>query len=527
MPSGLQHRAVLRNPAVLINTASVSRNLRNDVLDRNITLRYNQTAKDANISEERGIKMFNKSIIKKAAAIAAVILAVTAFPFNIAKADTQTSGSTVSQTTSEYKEIRTASELVEAAKSASGNYKLMTDIDMTGVEWTPWDFSGTFDGNGHSNLSVKTVSKKTMKTYDGNRKEYETYGAGFFGVLTGAKVTGLNIYGARIEISTTEPCFAAPIAGLADDSDISDCIIKDTYVSLTDSAKMWGTGGIAGFGSGNLDNITTDVTLVCVDTDAAVRDEQFMGGAYAAGFLNIRNCSITIDGYDSDHGYVHDGGLVGMYMVYPLELSKTYQGEVLNNKVKGMITFFEDNTDRRAYCQANMGEVMNWTYAYSGFTSDFKRNETYDYSVTLLPEMCSNPSYTDVVTEATASDFGHTTHTCKTCGYTYSDTYTIHEHKVDNYSVVKEAASTDKKDGIEAGTCSLCNQTVYREYAANVVTDDITQAADNKVSDAKGINESTAVFVVIIAVIVVVIIITVVMMVQNNKRKRRHNRRRR
>ena len=388
--------------------------------------------------------MFNKSYIKKAAAIAAVILAATALPVNMANADTQTTestvtgstvtGSTANQTASEYTEIRTASELVEAAKTATGNYKLMTDIDMTGVEWTPWDFSGTFDGNGHSilNLSVKTVSKHTMMTYDGNRKEYETYGAGFFGVLTGAKVTGLDIYGARIEITTTEPCFAAPIAGLADDSDISDCIIKDTYVSLTDSAKMWGTGGIAGFGSGNLDNITTDVTLVCVDTDAAVRDEQFMGGAYAAGFLNIRNCSITIDGYDSDHGYVHDGGLVGMYMVYPLELSKTYQGEVLNNKVKGMITFFEDNTDRRAYCQANMGEVMNWTYAYSGFTSDFKRNETYDYSVTLLPEMCSNPSYTDTVTEATAADFGYTTHTCSTCGYTYSDKYTIHEHNVGN-----------------------------------------------------------------------------------------------
>ena len=369
-----------------------------------------------------------------------------------------------------------------------------------------------------------------MMTYDGNRKEYETYGAGFFGVLKDSKVTGLNIYGARVEVTSTEPCFAAPVAGLADNSDISDCMIKDTYVSLTDSAKMWGTGGIAGFGSGNLDNITTDVTLVCVDTDAAVRDEQFMGGAYAAGFLNIRNCSITIDGYDSDHGYVHDGGLVGMYMVYPLELSKTYQGEVLNNKVKGMITFFEDNTDRRAYCQANMGEVMNWTYAYSGFTSDFKRNETYDYSVTLLPEMCSNPSYTDTVTEATAADFGYTTHTCSTCGYTYSDKYTIHEHKVDNYSVVKEATGTDKKDGIEAGTCSLCNQTVYREYAANVVTDDNTQTTDNKVSDVNGKKESNSIvviFVVIVVVIVAIIIITVVMMVQNNKRKRRHNRQRR
>lgn len=56
--------ACLGREIYIINTASVSRNLRNDVLDRNITLRYNQTAKDANISEERGIKMFNKSIIK-------------------------------------------------------------------------------------------------------------------------------------------------------------------------------------------------------------------------------------------------------------------------------------------------------------------------------------------------------------------------------------------------------------------------------------------------------------------------------
>ena len=111
--------------------------------------------------------MFNKSYIKKAAAIAAVILAATALPVNMANADTQTTGSTVTgstltgitanQAASEYTEIRTASELVEAAKTATGNYKLMTDVDMTGIEWTPWDFSGTFDGNGHSilNLSVR------------------------------------------------------------------------------------------------------------------------------------------------------------------------------------------------------------------------------------------------------------------------------------------------------------------------------------------------------------------------------------
>ena len=62
--------------------------------------------------------MFNKLYIKKAAAIAAVILAATALPVNMANADTQTTestvtgstvtGSTANQAASEYTEIRTA-----------------------------------------------------------------------------------------------------------------------------------------------------------------------------------------------------------------------------------------------------------------------------------------------------------------------------------------------------------------------------------------------------------------------------------
>jgi hypothetical protein len=347
--------------------------------------------------------MFNKLYIKKAAAIAAVILAATALPVNMANADTQTTestvtgstvtGSTANQATSEYTEIRTASELVEAAKTATGNYKLMTDVDMTGIEWTPWDFSGTFDGNGHSilNLSVKTVSKHTMMTYDGNRKEYETYGAGFFGVLKDSKVTGLNIYGARVEVTSTEPCFAAPVAGLADNSDISDCMIKDTYVSLTDSAKMWGTGGIAGFGSGNLDNITTDVTLVCVDTDAAVRDEQFMGGIYADGYINVSDCIVNIDGYISEHGYVHSGGITGLYILYPV--TGSYVADIAGNTINGKITFFEDNTDRRAYCKAVAGERMNLYSTSAANTDNFVRNEVYDYTVDLKPDNYVRKTY--------------------------------------------------------------------------------------------------------------------------------------
>lgn len=143
-------------------------------------------------------------------------------------------------------EIHTAAELVKASENQTGSYRLMADIDMTGIDWTPWDFSGKFDGNGYTilNLSVTKTNRRTMKTYDGNRKEYDTYGAGLFGILSNADVSGLNIKGARIEVATNNHCFAAPIAGLCNNSNISDCIISDSYVSLTDSAKMWGTGGI-------------------------------------------------------------------------------------------------------------------------------------------------------------------------------------------------------------------------------------------------------------------------------------------
>lgn len=415
-------------------------------------------------------------------------------------------------------EIRNAQELVQAATKNTGNIKLMTDIDMKGIEWTPWDFSGTFDGNGHSilNLSVKKTNSTTMLTFDGNRKQYDTYGAGFFGILKDATVTNVNFYGTNVEITTTEHCFAAPIAGLTENAKIKDCKIIDASVSLTDSAIMWGTGGIVGFGNGDLDNVETKVTLICVDTDAKVKDEQFMGGAYGAGFLNIRNCKIDIDGYDSDHGYVHDGGLSGMYMVYPASLVPDFEGEVLNNTVTGRITFFEDNTDRRAYCAPAMGEVMNWTYQYSGFKSDFERNETYDYTVTLKPDMCANPQYKTNVVAPNATQFGYTVNECSGCGYKFNSDYTIHEHQVGTKTPLNDGSN------LEMGVCSICNTNVY-EMAKPVEAEEAkTEAAssESNTKDTKSSNTWLVVCVVVVIVLIILLAVLRIMMVQKEKKRR-------
>lgn len=253
-------------------------------------------------------------------------------------------------------EIRTSKDLLEASKNSDGSYVLMADIDMSvfGADgWKPWNFNGTFDGNGHTlyNMDISTVTDVTEKAYDGNLKEYDTYYAGLFGITKNAVIKDLNIKGAYVNISENEDgnrnksILAAILAGYMDNTTITGCKVEG-YVSLKSTAAMWGTAGIAGFGNGNISGCEADVTLVCTDADknSADRDEQFMGGIYADGYINVSDCIVNIDGYISEHGYVHSGGITGLYILYPV--TGSYVADIAGNTINGKITFFEDNTDR-------------------------------------------------------------------------------------------------------------------------------------------------------------------------------------
>ena len=113
-----------------------------------------------------------------AAVILVILCIVQIVPDTSVKAET-------AENTGDITEIHTAAELVKASENQTGSYRLMADIDMTGIDWTPWDFSGKFDGNGYTilNLSVTKTNRRTMKTYDGNRKEYDTYFSAVIGFI--------------------------------------------------------------------------------------------------------------------------------------------------------------------------------------------------------------------------------------------------------------------------------------------------------------------------------------------------------
>ena len=175
-----------------------------------------------------------------------------------------------------------------------------------------------------------------------------------------------------------------------------------------------GIGGLVGFGGGTYTNCSADSTLVFSDESiASLRCEEFLGGILSCGNATLTGCTAAIDGYAACRGYAHNGGLVGMFYQY----DKTVDiGTISGCAVTGKITFFEDNADRRAYCEAFAGEFLTWTNI-TECTADFQRNEIFDYSAAVKPEKCAEPSYTDTVVTGNCDTFGYTEHTCAVCGY--------------------------------------------------------------------------------------------------------------
>ena len=352
--------------------------------------------------------------------------------------------------------IFTAQDLAAIADDPSGRYALADDIDLGGADWTPLAFSGTLDGRGHTlyNLRVRRPGEELRVTRDGNLKPYDTVFAGLFSVLEGAEVRDLHLKGVDVELETDEHCFAAALAGCLDHSSLVGCSVEGR-VAMSSSAVMVGVGGLAGYGCGALTDCRAEVELFYEDCCFDARCEQFMGGALACGIADIDGCSIAVQGYDSCHGYVHNGGIVGMWylcgMDYPL-------GSFTNNTVSGQISFFEDNPDRRAYCAPSRGEYLSGFRRFDGNEEAFTRNESFDYSVVLSAESCDEPLIDDELTPSGCESWGFTRHVCLGCGHSWTDSYTPPAHSPGEWETVTPARYGE--EGLERRRCTVCGQTL-------------------------------------------------------------------
>ena len=362
-----------------------------------------------------------------------------------------------------YTEIYTVEDLLRLPEDPEGKYRLMADLDMTDVSWPSPAFSGTFDGNGYSllNLSIMEPGEDRGEVLDGNQKKYDAVFAGFFSTLNRAEIRDLSLINLNMLVETDEPCMAGGLAGYAMDSTVTGCTVEGR-LELRAHEGMFGLAGILGYGVGQVDHCTSDVTLICVDTDPETTDEQFLGGVFGTGFVSVQNSEVYIDAYISEHGFVHSGGVGGMLLQYPIGMGR--ESLLQDNWVGGKITFFEDSPSRRAYCKAIVGELlktMNFNYYIkNNTTDDFQSEETKDFDVELRPETCENPEYSEKVVPSSCKEFGYTEYTCKSCGYFYRDHYTLHSHTVTSWQVVK--AATTAEEGESEGYCDNCGALVTR-----------------------------------------------------------------
>lgn len=363
----------------------------------------------------RNVKKSGSAALCFAVFMMICLLFVAIVPFPVKAEDEITAAADTSAV-----EIWTYKDLLKVAENPSGSYKLMADIDLKGRVWAPVDFSGSFDGDGHAilNASVNQLGGGSFTVYDGNMISYDARFSGFFSSLVNATVKNTDFWGLEVSVDTGEPTFVGGIAGYMENSTIENCSLYGK-ATLYSSGAAIGVGGIAGFGTGSITGADSDMTLVCVDKDREYKEEQFLGGAYAAGYIDLTNNTIQLNGYDSDHGYVHNGGLVGMYIQYPE--GTEHEGAITGNTVAGQITFFEDNEDRRAYCEAYIGEIMNWSFAYDDAFSDenFTGTEVDDYDTVLLPHSCTDPKFEQTAVASTETENGYTEYHCVTCGYSY------------------------------------------------------------------------------------------------------------
>ncbi len=359
-------------------------------------------------------------------------------------------------------EIDTPQELLAIADDPYGSYILTADIDMVGISWPCPAFYGTLDGNGHAilNLTVTQPGAGTITARDGNYKAYEAQAAGLFSHTSGATVKNLTLLGMQADITTDQPCFLGGIAGTAFDITVENCSVEGT-LELRAHNGMFGVAGLVGYGGGEAKDCQVEVTLICTDTGKDTLDEQFLGGILGNGFMDIKSCDIQLDAYISEYGYVHSGGIVGMYYQKPFDPEASHHGRVIYNTVDGSITFFERNDDRRAYCKAVIGEPVADRYGEDHNTTDnFRRDERKEYEQELRPHSCDAPAFAQAVTAPGCNSFGYTTHTCA-CGYGYVDGYTLKTHSYGDWQVLSQP--TEAAPGKSQAVCTLCGEKATRE----------------------------------------------------------------
>lgn len=184
-----------------------------------------------------------------------------------------------------------AADLKTIANKPKGNYILGADIDLSGENWTPLVFEGTFIGNGYSikNLTITSFSTKNVGLFDT--------------VKEGATVSGLKLENVSI-VSTSTAETVGAVAGI-----LAGTVNNITVSGKIESAGSTAVGGIIGSTESircSIENCSFDGSIVGGNGVGGI-----LGGKLDGGNAIIKNCTVS----GSISGTENVGGIAGSLWV--------------------------------------------------------------------------------------------------------------------------------------------------------------------------------------------------------------------
>lgn len=186
----------------------------------------------------------------------------------------------VTETPTGYTAIYNATDFYNIRNNTTGNYILMTDIDLSVYDnWSIIDnFHGVLDGNGHI---VKSLCQNTTVTTS-------TVYAGLIGTNTG-NIKNIGIENANITVTSTSGVVFGTGVVAVNQGTIKNCFITGTINVKVETANITAVGSICAYNTSNMDycHSLCDITVVSGD-DAATQLE--VGGIIGENTKSIANC---------------------------------------------------------------------------------------------------------------------------------------------------------------------------------------------------------------------------------------------
>ena len=292
--------------------------------------------------------------------------------------------------------------------SLSGNYTLMSDLNLQGAEWTPIGtknspFKGTFNGNGHVIANYKITS--------------QTQYAGLFGYISNSTIQNLRVVDFVINISYADKYtgwvianFAGGISGFNNLGNIKNCYASGSITTISNEVSYryhahTYTGGLVGYNSGTIANCHTAGSIM-----ATAHDESYAGGLIGYNIGSIKNCyaSSTVTATAQDNGQIYTGhypnpnvfagGLVGWNGV-----------ENIDDKIKAIII--------NSYASGNVTATAYSSYSYDPYehSSSYASASATAYAGGLVG--CNNGELSTIKTSYATGDVS-----ARAQAYAYSST---------------------------------------------------------------------------------------------------------